>query len=214
MEDKCKLGLEYILETVLRCKHHKTSIDVFCLDVVDDVVVFNAYSWGRRCFMDTLHAFKRMNTIKDSKTDRKYDVYGFPLAMQLKVHPILTPIPEEMENAYIQEFYIPSRVPDPILDLYIVGEEAIDFDGASNYFSVMAKVLVESDRVKDQEVDMEIETRDHLEVETRVQIDMETEMEIGQLDIETDGELVVETDGMTDGWSRRRMDNWMWRSRS
>ncbi|KAL2466825.1 Uncharacterized protein Adt_42676 [Abeliophyllum distichum] len=37
MEDKYKLGLVYILETVLRCKHHKTSIDVFCLDVVDDV---------------------------------------------------------------------------------------------------------------------------------------------------------------------------------
>ncbi|KAL2454518.1 Uncharacterized protein Adt_47981 [Abeliophyllum distichum] len=45
MEDKYKLGLVYILETMLRCKHHKTSIDVFCLDVVDNIEVFNAYPW-------------------------------------------------------------------------------------------------------------------------------------------------------------------------
>ncbi|KAL2466884.1 DUF1985 domain-containing protein [Abeliophyllum distichum] len=171
MKDKYKLGLVYILETMLRCKHHKTSIDLFCLDIVDDIEVFNAYPWGCRCFMDTLHAFKRMHTIKGSKTDRKYDIYGFPLAVQvwafeaipmladkwdirkdwtriprmlnwqatdiptakdvatilddpqLEVYTILTPTPEEMENVYIQGFYIPARVPDPILDLYLVREE-------------------------------------------------------------------------------------------
>ncbi|KAL2541623.1 Uncharacterized protein Adt_02601 [Abeliophyllum distichum] len=115
--------------------------------------------------------FKRMHMIKSSNTDRKYDVYGFPLAVQvwafeaipmlankwairkdwtriprmlnwqatdiptakdvatilddpqLQVHTILTPTPEEMENMYIQEFYIPARVPDPILDPYLVREE-------------------------------------------------------------------------------------------
>ncbi|KAL2470622.1 protein of unknown function (DUF1985) [Abeliophyllum distichum] len=161
IEDKYKLGLVYILETMLRCKHHNTSIDVFCLDVVDNIVVFNAYPWGRRCFIDTLHAFKRIHTIKGSKTDRKYDVYGFPLALhvwafevipmldnkwvirnewtriprmlnwqatdipttkdvatilddpQLEVHTILTPTPEEMENMYIQGFFIPARGHSP-----------------------------------------------------------------------------------------------------
>ncbi|KAL2531969.1 DUF1985 domain-containing protein [Abeliophyllum distichum] len=123
MEDKYKLGLVYILETMLRCKHYKTAIDVFCLDVVDNIEVFNAYPWVCRCFIDTLHAFKIMHTIKSSKIDRKYDVYGFLLVVQLEVHTIPTPTPEEMENMYIQGFYIPSRVPDPILDPYLVREE-------------------------------------------------------------------------------------------
>ncbi|KAL2534525.1 Uncharacterized protein Adt_07876 [Abeliophyllum distichum] len=228
MEDKYKLGLVYILETVLRCKHHKINTAVFCLDVVDDAEKFNSYPWGRRCFLDTVHAFKRLHMMKGSKSDRKYDVYKFLLAMQvwtyenipgladkwtirkertripmmlnwqatdipttktvtailddprLDVHTVLTPTPEEMENAYIQRFYISSRVPYPILNAYLVGEE-----------------------VEDQEVDTETEVRDHLEVETGVRTDMETEIETGQLDIETEwvinGELVVETNGMTNG---------------
>ncbi|KAL2541842.1 DUF1985 domain-containing protein [Abeliophyllum distichum] len=91
MEDKYKLRLVYILETMLRCKHHKTSIDVFCLDVVDNIEVFNAYPWGRRCFIDTLQAFKRIHTIKGSKTDRKYDVYGISIGCAGYQIPILDP---------------------------------------------------------------------------------------------------------------------------
>ncbi|KAL2486060.1 DUF1985 domain-containing protein [Abeliophyllum distichum] len=83
MDDKYKLRLVYILETVLRCKHHKTSIDVFCLDVIHDVEVLNAYPWGQRSFLDIMHAFKRLHTMKGSKSDRKYDVYVFPLAVQI-----------------------------------------------------------------------------------------------------------------------------------
>ncbi|KAL2526830.1 Uncharacterized protein Adt_11884 [Abeliophyllum distichum] len=191
MEDKYKLGLVYILETMLRCKLHMTSIDVFCLDVVDDIEVFNAYPWGRRCFMDTLHAFKRMHTIKGSKTDRKYDVYGFPLAVQatdiptakdvaailddpqLEVHTILTPTPEEIENVYIQGFYIPARLMTEIRHLnkkvgYLSKkvDEVIEWVRPLHYTDTMAPettsdmVPIECDRMRDQEVNMEMETRE------------------------------------------------------
>ncbi|KAL2480434.1 protein of unknown function (DUF1985) [Abeliophyllum distichum] len=176
MEDKYKLGLVYILETMLRCKHHKTSIDVFCLDVVDNIEVFNAYPWGRRCFMDTLHAFKRIHMIKGSKTDQKYDVYEFPLAMQLEVHTILTPTPEEMENMYIQGFYIPARLMTEITHLNKKVEqlskkfdEVIEWVRPIHYTNTMApettsdRVPIESDRMRDQEVMMEMETREILE---------------------------------------------------
>lgn len=43
MLDKLKLGLVFILQSVLRYRRCKTSIDLFSVDVVDDIVSFNSY---------------------------------------------------------------------------------------------------------------------------------------------------------------------------
>ncbi|XP_022871451.1 uncharacterized protein LOC111390621 [Olea europaea var. sylvestris] len=84
MLDKLKLGLVYILESILRRRHRRTSIDLFSLDVVDDIDAFNSFPWGRRCYTDTLHVFRRVHTMpKSERGDRKYDVYGFCMAFQL-----------------------------------------------------------------------------------------------------------------------------------
>ncbi|XP_022850146.1 uncharacterized protein LOC111372177 [Olea europaea var. sylvestris] len=82
--DKLKLGLVYILESILRCRHHRTSIDLFSLDVVDYIVALNSFSWGRRCYTDILYVFRRVHTMSKSERGKhKYDVYGFCMALQL-----------------------------------------------------------------------------------------------------------------------------------
>ncbi|XP_022869371.1 uncharacterized protein LOC111388796 isoform X2 [Olea europaea var. sylvestris] len=78
MLDKLKLGLVYILESILRCRHRRTSIDLFSLDVVDDIDAFNSFSWGRRCYTDTLHVFRRVHTMPKSEMgERKYDLWAY-----------------------------------------------------------------------------------------------------------------------------------------
>lgn len=84
MLDRLKLGLVYILESVLRCHHRRTGIDLFHLQIVDDLDVFNTYPWGRRCFEDTVHVFTRSHS-RPKGTMRKYDTYGLPLAVQVNV---------------------------------------------------------------------------------------------------------------------------------
>ncbi|XP_022891304.1 uncharacterized protein LOC111406240 isoform X1 [Olea europaea var. sylvestris] len=87
MSDKLKLGLVLILESVLRCYHKKTSIDIFHLEVVDDIDTFNNYPWGRRCFVDTLRVFRRGFSMPNrARPERKYDAYGLPLALQIWVY--------------------------------------------------------------------------------------------------------------------------------
>ncbi|XP_022860983.1 uncharacterized protein LOC111381438, partial [Olea europaea var. sylvestris] len=82
MSDKLKLGMVFILESVLRCHHRKTSIDVFYLQVVDDIDMFNSYPWGERLFVDTLHIFKRGYSMpREDRSERNYNVYGLPLAL-------------------------------------------------------------------------------------------------------------------------------------
>ncbi|XP_022891251.1 uncharacterized protein LOC111406204 [Olea europaea var. sylvestris] len=84
MLDKFKLGLVYILESILRCRHRRISIDLFSLDVVDDIDAFNSFLWDRRCYSDTLHVFRRVHTMpKSERGDCKYDVYGFCMTLQL-----------------------------------------------------------------------------------------------------------------------------------
>lgn len=56
--DKLKLSLVLILKSVLRCHHKKTSIEVFHLEVVDEIDTFNNYLWGHRYFVDTLIVFR------------------------------------------------------------------------------------------------------------------------------------------------------------
>lgn len=75
--DILKLELNYILESVLRCHHKKTTIDLFLLEVVDDINVFNNYPWGRRCFEDTVHVFTSSHS-KPKGSTRKYNTYGLP----------------------------------------------------------------------------------------------------------------------------------------
>lgn len=86
MSDRLKLGLVLIIESILRCHHKKTSIDIFHLEVVDDIDAFNNYPWGWRCFLDTLRVFRRgFSMPKGDKPERKYDAYGLPLALQVYV---------------------------------------------------------------------------------------------------------------------------------
>ncbi|KAL2518885.1 Uncharacterized protein Adt_15132 [Abeliophyllum distichum] len=162
MKDKYKLGLVYILETVLRCKHHKININVFCLDVVDDVEVFNVYLWGQRCFLETVHAFKRIHTMKGSKSDRKYYVYGFLLAVQATDIPIAKDVAAIFDDPQVRPYH------------------------HTDVFSKIAsdRVLVESNMVREQEVDKEMETRYQPEVDIGVRMNMETEIETGQPDVE------------------------------
>ncbi|XP_022849935.1 uncharacterized protein LOC111372030 [Olea europaea var. sylvestris] len=84
MLDRLKLGLVYILESVMRCHHKKTAIDIFHLEVVDDIDAFNSYPWGQRCYEDTVHVFTRLHS-RPRGSIRKYDTYGLPLAVQLNV---------------------------------------------------------------------------------------------------------------------------------
>ncbi|CAA2972251.1 Hypothetical predicted protein, partial [Olea europaea subsp. europaea] len=80
MLDRLKLGLIYILESLVRCHHKKTAIDLFHLEIVDNLDRFNDYPWGRRCFEDTVHVFTRSH-LKSKGAMRKYDTYGLPLAI-------------------------------------------------------------------------------------------------------------------------------------
>ncbi|KAL2519090.1 Uncharacterized protein Adt_15337 [Abeliophyllum distichum] len=172
--------------------------------------------------MDTLHAFKIMHTIKGTKIDRKYDVHGFPLAVQVwafETIPMLadkwairkewTRIPRMLNW---QATDIPTAkdvaaiLDDPQLSKKV--DEVIEWVRPYHYTDTMApetasdRVPIDSDGVRDQEMDMEMETRDISEYETGVRTDIETEIEIGQPGIETEGatngELIVEKDGMTD----------------
>ncbi|XP_022874029.1 uncharacterized protein LOC111392861 [Olea europaea var. sylvestris] len=87
MSDRLKLGLVLIIESILRCHHKKTSIDIFHLEVVEDIDAFNNYPWGWRCFLDTLRVFRRgFSMPKGDKPERKYDAYGLPLALQIWVY--------------------------------------------------------------------------------------------------------------------------------
>ncbi|XP_022899392.1 uncharacterized protein LOC111412701 [Olea europaea var. sylvestris] len=84
MLDRLKLRLVYILESVMRCHHKKTIIDIFHLEVVDDINAFNNYPWGRRCYEDIVHVFTRLHS-RPRESMRKYDTYGLLLAVQVNV---------------------------------------------------------------------------------------------------------------------------------
>ncbi|XP_022886837.1 uncharacterized protein LOC111402726 [Olea europaea var. sylvestris] len=82
MLDRLKLGLVYILESMVRCHHKKTTTDLFHLEIVDDIDRFNDYPWGWRCFEDTVYVFIRSHS-KLKGAIRKYDTYGLPLTVQI-----------------------------------------------------------------------------------------------------------------------------------
>ncbi|XP_022890756.1 uncharacterized protein LOC111405893 isoform X2 [Olea europaea var. sylvestris] len=80
MLDRLKFGLVYILESVMRCHHKKIAIDIFHLEVGDDIDAFNNDPWDRRCYEDTV--FTRSHSrFRDSM--REYKTYGLPLAVQI-----------------------------------------------------------------------------------------------------------------------------------
>ncbi|XP_022889027.1 uncharacterized protein LOC111404453 [Olea europaea var. sylvestris] len=91
ISDKLKLGMVFILESVLRCHHRKTLIDVFHSQVVDNIDVFNSYPWGQRCFIDTLRICRRGHSmLRGDRPERKYNVYGMSLALQIWVYETVT----------------------------------------------------------------------------------------------------------------------------
>ncbi|KAL2480464.1 DUF1985 domain-containing protein [Abeliophyllum distichum] len=59
MDDKYKLRLACIYESVLRAKELNTKIDGHILDLVDDLDLFNEYPWGRKIYDLIRHAFMR-----------------------------------------------------------------------------------------------------------------------------------------------------------
>ncbi|KAL2480135.1 hypothetical protein Adt_33101 [Abeliophyllum distichum] len=175
---------------------------------------------AQRCFLDTLHAFKRLHTIKVLKSDHKVP------------DPILNAylVGKEGQSPIAQQSPTPNR-PSHSLPLthhrgttprifHTPSPIAADFDRATNYFSADGqdvaletasdRVPVEPDRVRDQEVEKEkeIETRDQLEVKTKVgtdieardQLEVETKLEVEvETKMETGGQLDVETKEVTDG---------------
>ncbi|KAL2505606.1 DUF1985 domain-containing protein [Abeliophyllum distichum] len=79
MDEKYKLGLACIYESVLRAKELNTKIDGHILDLVDNLDLFNEYPWGRKIYDLTRHAF--MRSWEDQK--ERYSLWGFPLAVQV-----------------------------------------------------------------------------------------------------------------------------------
>ncbi|KAL2488828.1 uncharacterized protein Fot_42120 [Forsythia ovata] len=82
MDNKYKLYLVFIYETVLKSKETNTCIDLLSLDIIDDLKLFNKYLWGRTSFNLTLHIF--LKEWKEPKSN--YTLWEFPLAIQTLQH--------------------------------------------------------------------------------------------------------------------------------
>lgn len=74
----------YILESVVQYHHKKIAIDLFYLEIVDDINSFNNYPQGWRCFQDTVHAFTESHS-KSKGSVCKYDTYGLTLIVQVNI---------------------------------------------------------------------------------------------------------------------------------
>lgn len=88
MKDKYKIGLVYILETVLLPKENYTYINLEHLSMVDDLEAFNSYPWGRKAFARTIDVFTRdwrllVKSYLENNEKYPYSVYGFPLVLQV-----------------------------------------------------------------------------------------------------------------------------------
>ncbi|CAA3012249.1 Hypothetical predicted protein [Olea europaea subsp. europaea] len=88
MEDKYKIGLVYILETILLPKESYTYINLEHLSMVDDLETFNSYLWGRKVFGCTIDVFMRdwkslMKSYSINNEKYQYSIYGFSLALQI-----------------------------------------------------------------------------------------------------------------------------------
>lgn len=79
MLDRLKLVLVYILESVVRCHHKKTAINLFYVKIVHDIDAFNNYPWDWKCFEDIVYVFTRSHS-KSKRSVYKYDTYGLPLS--------------------------------------------------------------------------------------------------------------------------------------
>ncbi|KAL2461633.1 Ubiquitin-like protease domain-containing protein [Abeliophyllum distichum] len=75
MNDKYKLGLACIYESVLRAKELNTKIDGHILDLVDYLDLFNEYPWGRKIYDLTRYAFTRSWEYQKER----YSLWGFPI---------------------------------------------------------------------------------------------------------------------------------------
>ncbi|KAK6146308.1 hypothetical protein DH2020_020177 [Rehmannia glutinosa] len=126
-EDKYKLGLVLIYESILRAKEKSTSIEMDVLDLVDNLELFNSYPWGRKCFDHTKVGFvwayesipsianlfqasmtkdkiPRMRKWKSSLTLGQNYISNILDSPNVKVYAHLTPSPEEKLLEYIQFF--------------------------------------------------------------------------------------------------------------
>ncbi|CAA3012135.1 Hypothetical predicted protein [Olea europaea subsp. europaea] len=88
MEDKYKIGLVYILETVLLPKESYTYINLEHLLMVDDLETFNSYPWERKAFGCTIDVFMRgwkslMKSYLINNEKYPYSIYGFPFTLQI-----------------------------------------------------------------------------------------------------------------------------------
>ncbi|CAA2985301.1 Hypothetical predicted protein [Olea europaea subsp. europaea] len=87
--DKYKLGLIVILAYVLWATEENTYIDLWWLDLVDDLDRFETYPWGKFSFEYTISIFKREMGDKLKSSDVggesrcRYSLHGFPLAIMI-----------------------------------------------------------------------------------------------------------------------------------
>ncbi|KAL2541782.1 Uncharacterized protein Adt_02760 [Abeliophyllum distichum] len=77
MDEKYKLKLACIYESVLRAKELNIKIDGYILDLVDELDLFNQYPWGWRIYDLIRHAFTRSWEYQE----KRYSLWRFPLAM-------------------------------------------------------------------------------------------------------------------------------------
>ncbi|KAL2518454.1 Ulp1-like peptidase [Abeliophyllum distichum] len=102
MDDKYKLGLACIYESVLTVKVLNTKIDGHILDLVDDLDLFNEYPWRRKIYDLTRHAF--MRSWEDQM--EMYSLWGFPLAVQVWAFEAIPSI-AHLFHAQMQERRLP-----------------------------------------------------------------------------------------------------------
>ncbi|CAA3023162.1 Hypothetical predicted protein [Olea europaea subsp. europaea] len=87
--DKYKLGLIVILAYVLWATEENTYIDLWWLDLVDDVDRFETYPWGKFSFEYMISIFKREMGDKLKSLDVegesccRYSLHDFPLAIMI-----------------------------------------------------------------------------------------------------------------------------------
>ncbi|CAA2997556.1 Hypothetical predicted protein [Olea europaea subsp. europaea] len=107
--NKYKLGLIVILAYVLWAMEENTYIDLWWLDLVDDLDRFKTYPWEKFSFEYTISIFKREmgDKLKSSDVEGesrcRYSLHGFPLAIMLEVNSTLIPTETELEEAYWKE---------------------------------------------------------------------------------------------------------------
>ena len=87
-EDQVKVALVYFLEGVLLSADAKKNIFDFYLSMVDNLAMFNAYTWGNEVYDLTFDSLSTENLVakykeKLGKPKETYTLLGFPFSFQV-----------------------------------------------------------------------------------------------------------------------------------